>query len=456
MNKFFESLTLKLTAVFFVTAIAYVYLLTIGIQRLVFNEEVRETLGYYQSGYFEYMLEDLGYPPDLVKAEKIVKAMPLDMKIYDENLVWSSSDDFPDIASIDFQLSGLNMAKIKADIEFGRETSLEGVEFSRYQGRTYTKIPYEDFTIVMVNPKFSQPIQSIYILELVIGITLIILLVCFTSVSRIFKPIQAIQEGANRIGNGELDYRIEVNQKDDLGKLAKQINLLADNIEEMLHAKQMLNLGVSHELRSPLTRARLQVEMIDDDFNKEDLLTEISAMEAIISNLLDSEAINYGHKKLNLETFSLKESIKKVIENSAFLKEKEFGPNGLIVEADIDDVSIEADQILIEVTLKNILENAARFSSLDKSIIEVSLEKYDESSIQISIRDYGPGFSKEEIEKVTEPFYRTSKSRSRESGGFGLGLYLCKQIILAHQGLLLISNHEAQGAVVSIQLPIEQ
>ena len=57
------------------------YLLTIGIQRLVFNEEVRETLGYYQSGYFEYMLDDLGYPPDLEKAEKIVEAMPLDMKI---------------------------------------------------------------------------------------------------------------------------------------------------------------------------------------------------------------------------------------------------------------------------------------------------------------------------------------------------------------------------------------
>ena len=147
MNRFFESLTLKLTFVFFVTAIAYVYLLTIGIQRLVFNEEVRETLGYYQSGYFEYMLEDLGYPPDLVKAEKIAEAMPLDMKIYDENPVWASSDNFPDIASIDFQLSNLNIAKIKADIEFGRETSLEGVEFSRYQGRTYTKIPYEDLPL---------------------------------------------------------------------------------------------------------------------------------------------------------------------------------------------------------------------------------------------------------------------------------------------------------------------
>ena len=171
---------------------------------------------------------------------------------------------------------------------------------------------------------------------------------------------------------------------------------------------------------------------------------------------MDSEAINYGHKKLNLETFSLKESLKEVIDNSAFLKEKEYGPYGLIVQANIEDINIEADQILIEVTLKNILENAARFSPEGKSIIEVSLEQYDESSIKISIRDYGPGFSKEDIEKVTEPFYRTSKSRSRESGGFGLGLYLCKQIILAHQGLLLISNHEVKGAVVSIQLPIKQ
>ena len=196
--------------------------------------------------------------------------------------------------------------------------------------------------------------------------------------------------------------------------------------------------------------------MIKDDFNEKDLLTEIKAMEAINTNLLDGGGIKNEQKKLKLENVRIKENIKKVIEKSALTKGKELGTNGLIGKEEIDDVSIEADQILIEVTLKNILENAARFSSLDKSIIEVSLEKYDESSIQISIRDYGPGFSKEEIEKVTEPFYRTSKSRSRESGGFGLGLYLCKQIILAHQGLLLISNHEAQGAVVSIQLPIEQ
>ena len=88
-----------------------------------------------------------------------------------------------------------------------------------------------------------------------------------------------------------------------------------------------------------------------------------------------------------------------MIENSAFLKEKEFGPNGLIVEANIEDVSIEADQILIEVTLKNILENAARFSPLDKSIIEVSLERYDESSIQNFYKRLWPWFFKRRDQK---------------------------------------------------------
>jgi len=106
--------------------------------------------------------------------------------------------------------------------------------------------------------------------------------------------------------------------------------------------------------------------------------------------------------------------------------------------------------------LKNILENAARFSPEENSTIEVKIEHHNDEFINVSIRDFGPGFLEEDIEKVTEPFYRTSKSRSRESGGFGLGLYLCKQIVLAHQGLLSISNHEEKGAVIFIQIPMEQ
>ena len=69
---------------------------------------------------------------------------------------------------------------------------------------------------------------------------------------------------------------------------------------------------------------------------------------------------------------------------------------------------------------------------------------------------FGPGFNKDDLEKVTEPFFRTSQSRSRESGGFGLGLYLSQQIVLAHAGFLEINNHPQQGAIVSIEIPFRQ
>ena len=82
--------------------------------------------------------------------------------------------------------------------------------------------------------------------------------------------------------------------------------------------------------------------------------------------------------------------------------------------------------------------------------------KYIEDAYEIKIRDFGPGFSEEDITKVTEPFYRTDQSRSRQSGGFGLGLYLCKQIVKAHQGTISIENHEKTGAVVTLTIPKRQ
>jgi len=106
--------------------------------------------------------------------------------------------------------------------------------------------------------------------------------------------------------------------------------------------------------------------------------------------------------------------------------------------------------------LKNILENASRFSPSNSALIELTLEAINSQSIRITIRDFGPGFNTDDLEKVTEPFFRTSQSRSRDSGGFGLGLYLCKQIVLAHAGLLEIKNHPDQGAVVSVEIPLKQ
>ena len=450
MKKLFQSLSVKVTLVFFVTAVVYLYGLSVGIRYLIDEDELRKIIGYYQTSYYDYMLEDLQYPPNIDKAEEIVGQMPFDMKIMGEDLNWASSPQFIITDTINFELSTLNVAKIKADIAEGKAPSGEGVQAARYKNRTYAKIPFGDYTIFLVTPKMSVAAQRTYIIELIIAITLLVFLICYAMVQRIFRPIKSIEEGANQIGQGQLEYRIDVKQKDELGSLAEKINQLAVNVQEMLAAKQRLNLGVSHELRSPLTRARLEVELLEDSKIKEDLLNEINAMETIIANLLDSEAINYGHKKLKLELFELSDMISQLIQKSGFLADSNIAFIPLDYAA-----QVEADKTLFEVMIKNILENAIRYNPVDGEPIQVRVEQV-EDTYEIKIRDFGPGFSKEDLTKVTEPFYRTGQSRSRQSGGFGLGLYLCKQIVEAHQGTITIANHEETGAVVAVTIPKRQ
>ena len=450
MKKLFQSLSVKVTLVFFVTAVVYLYGLSVGIRYLIDEDELRKIIGYYQTSYYDYMLEDLQYPPNIDKAEEIVGQMPFDMKIMGEDLNWASSPQFIITDTINFELSTLNVAKIKADIAEGKAPSGEGVQAARYKNRTYAKIPFGDYTIFLVTPKMSVAAQRTYIIELIIAITLLVFLICYAMVQRIFRPIKSIEEGANQIGQGQLEYRIDVKQKDELGSLAEKINQLAVNVQEMLAAKQRLNLGVSHELRSPLTRARLEVELLEDSKIKEDLLNEINAMETIIANLLDSEAINYGHKKLKLELFELSDMISQLIQKSGFLADSNIAFIPLDYAA-----QVEADKTLFEVMIKNILENALRYNPVEGEPIQIRVEQV-EDTYEIKIRDFGPGFSKEDLTKVTEPFYRTGQSRSRQSGGFGLGLYLCKQIVEAHQGTIAIANHEKTGAVVVVTIPKRQ
>ena len=450
MKKLFQSLSVKVTLVFFVTAVVYLYGLSVGIRYLIDEDELRKIIGYYQTSYYDYMLEDLQYPPNIDKAEEIVGQMPFDMKIMGEDLNWASSPQFIITDTINFELSTLNVAKIKADIAEGKAPSGEGVQAARYKNRTYAKIPFGDYTIFLVTPKMSVAAQRTYIIELIIAITLLVFLICYAMVQRIFRPIKSIEEGANQIGQGQLEYRIDVKQKDELGSLAEKINQLAVNVQEMLAAKQRLNLGVSHELRSPLTRARLEVELLEDSKIKEDLLNEINAMETIIANLLDSEAINYGHKKLKLELFKLSDMISQLIQKSGFLADSNIAFIPLNYAA-----QVEADKTLFEVMIKNILENALRYNPVEGESIQIRVEQV-EDTYEIKIRDFGPGFSKEDLTKVTEPFYRTGQSRSRQSGGFGLGLYLCKQIVEAHQGTIAIANHEKTGAVVVVTIPKRQ
>ena len=444
-----NSLSVKLLGVFLVTGMAFFYLLDAGVRSLILNEEVRDTLDYYQTSYLGNLLEDLGYPPTSESASKISQDMPFDILINGENFQWSSTVQFPDTDQIDFEASAWDSIRVNNNDDNAPKL-IEESEFARYQNRTYFKIPYGDYIITMVNPKMSIIAGPTYLFEAIALSSLLILVFTFFAVKRMINPIQNIQKAATKIGKGELDYRIDVDRSDELGVLSREINLLADNVVEMLEAKQRLNMGVSHELRSPLTRAKLQVEMLNEVEKRENLLDEINAMESIISSLLESEAINYGHKKLDLDFIKIRQVFTELINNSHFLE-------GIKVNLDLkEEYSIEVDPILFRVLLKNILENASRYTPDHKKEIDVFIQNKQENFIEIIIKDYGSGLKKDDLERVFEPFYRAEESRSRSSGGFGLGLYLTKQIVIAHGGEIWIKNNNQSGAQVNIILPSRQ
>jgi signal transduction histidine kinase len=216
----------------------------------------------------------------------------------------------------------------------------------------------------------------------------------------------------------------------------------------MLDAKRHLMLGISHELRSPLSRLRLALEFLDDGNTKEDLRAEIVEMEQIISTLLEAERLNTRHAPLNRTPVLVRDLIEQLI-TDYFDRDRER------IELLIDDDSVLAnvDDARLMLLIKNILSNALRYSPPESGpvVIRAWIEK---GELCITLSDHGPGFSPEQIAHFAEPFYRGDPSRTRQTGGTGLGLYISRLIAEAHGGSLCVDISYLEGARLIVRLPV--
>jgi signal transduction histidine kinase len=264
------------------------------------------------------------------------------------------------------------------------------------------------------------------------------------------QPLQWIKRGARRIGQGDLDYRIPQTRKDDLGELAGDINKMADDVKQMLEAKRQLLLAISHELRSPLTRLKVSLEFLEDPAVKANLLQDIREMERLIADLLESERLNTRHSKLQIARVDLGELASAVTHSDIP------GQAGRIAyQPPAEPVVIQADATRLRLLIKNLLENALRYTPADGKRVELAVG-FRGKAAEISVCDHGRGMSAQDLSRVTEPFYRADPARSRSTGGLGLGLYLCRRIAEAHGGSLRITSELGCGTQVVVEVPREQ
>jgi signal transduction histidine kinase len=257
-----------------------------------------------------------------------------------------------------------------------------------------------------------------------------------------------MQEGAARIGRGELDYRIPSRRHDELGDLSIDINKMADDVQGMLEAKRQLMLAISHELRSPLTRVKVALEFIDDSKTRQGILEDVVEMERLIADLLESEALNTRHATLRREPVDPEQLIESVVDGDFSNRNNEIE---LQIAGNLPQICLDVTRMRL--LLRNLIDNALRYNPPGEKPVVVSAHM-DAGELLIRVQDNGPGIPPEHINRVTEPFYRADPARSRATGGVGLGLYLCKRVAEVHGGRLTIDSNPGMGTGVNVILPL--
>lgn len=272
-----------------------------------------------------------------------------------------------------------------------------------------------------------------------------IVLLAYLVLRRSLRPLRALHDGVARLSEGQLDVTVPSRTRDEFGALAQAFNQMVRRISEMLRARDQLLLDVSHELRSPLTRVKVALALLPEGDKRRRIEADVAEMEAMIAELLELERLREG-RGLRKERLDLVALLRQVAEGF------QDRPPGVRFVAAAPEIWAEVDGEKIRVVLRNLLENAFKYSLADSRPVEVMV-KADGEAVTLVVADDGPGLPAEDLHNLFEPFFRVDRSRSKKSGGYGLGLSICKRIVEAHGGRIAAANRSERGAEFTIALP---
>jgi signal transduction histidine kinase len=279
----------------------------------------------------------------------------------------------------------------------------------------------------------------------------------YVVVHRLLRPLGPIGDGVARFGRGDFAQPIALRRRDELGDLAERINGMAHSLHGMLQDKQALLLAISHELRSPLTRARLNAELVDDGPSKDALLRDLAEMRDLISSLLEGERIAAGAGALQLETVDLVALVHEVADAAerAAPRTDDASPHPGRLTFDLTAPSpvVRADATRVKLLLRNLIDNARRHGAESTAPPQVFLRRESDGALALGVRDFGPGVPAALLPRLAEAFYRPDSARTRATGGVGLGLYLCRLVAQAHGGKLRITPAEPGLEVAMVWRP---
>jgi two-component system, OmpR family, sensor kinase len=264
-------------------------------------------------------------------------------------------------------------------------------------------------------------------------------------VRRLTQRLESLQKGVERLGAGDLRARVDASGQDEAAYLAQRFNRAADQIEALVQSQKSLLANASHELRSPLARIRMGLELMDSAPSaalKAELARNIAELDALIDEILLASrletqaagAFEAHRESVDVLALALEESSRVKVE--------------LAWRGQTGDAHLSGDPRLLRRLIRNLLENGQRHGEKDVSLMVSS----SVDQVLIEVADRGPGVPADERERIFEPFYRSSHASERH-GGVGLGLSLVRSIARQHGGSVICLEREGGGARFLVTLP---
>ena len=302
----------------------------------------------------------------------------------------------------------------------------------------------------------DKGISNIIVFFLIISITVLIFSILVSTIlaKNIVVPIKKLTIVAEEMAGGDLGVRSDTNSRDEIGKLAKTLDYMAEEIQKREQLKNEFISSISHELRTPLTAIKGWVITLDDSQTDKDTLKmglniiekETDRLVNMVEELLDFSRLSSGKMTLNKKEVSIK-AISDYIDVYMSARARRENKR-LNINLDSENKKIYVDIDRIKQVLINLLDNAFKFTEAEGTI-SISFTAV-EGSLKIVVQDDGSGITKEDLPRVKEKFYKGKNAKSKN----GIGLSICDEIVKLHNGEIFIESEEGKRTLVTVILPV--
>lgn len=284
-------------------------------------------------------------------------------------------------------------------------------------------------------------------------------LICFLLTRHLTAPILRLREMSQKLAGGDLSARTGpglARRQDEIGGLVRDFNAMASRIEELISRQRQLTSEVSHELRSPLARLNVALDLARErkgnDPAFEQMEEDIRFLDELIGRLLTIAKLDSSAPQVPMMDVDLDDLLSQITRNVEF---ESRAPNSGIHLTSTGQCIVWGSAELLHSAIENVVRNAIHYTE-NETFVEVRLEcecSSNGTNARVVVRDHGPGVPESELKDIFQPFYRVAVARDRQSGGTGLGLAIAERVVRIHGGTIRAENAAPRGLRIEIVLP---